>query len=83
MNCDKAIAEVYSFLDGELTAVRRSKIEWHLRKCPPCADSFHFEERLMFLVKRSCAGDDDVPPELFDRLQALIQREATEGTAGE
>lgn len=83
MNCEKAITEVYSFLDGELTAVRRSKIEWHLRKCPPCADSFHFEERLMLLVKRSCAGDDDVPPELFDRLRALLQREATEGTASD
>lgn len=83
MNCDKAITEVYSFLDGELTAVRRSKIEWHLRKCPPCADSFHFEERLMLLVKRSCAGNDDVPPELFDRLRALIQHEANEGTAGD
>ncbi len=83
MNCDKAITEVYSFLDGELTAVRRSKIEWHLRKCPPCADSFHFEERLMLLVRRSCAGNDDVPPELFDRLRALIHKEATEGTAGE
>ena len=83
MNCDKAITEVYSFLDGELTAVRRSKIEWHLRKCPPCADSFHFEERLMFLVRRSCAGNEDVPPELFNRLQALIHKEATEGTAGE
>ena len=83
MNCDKAIEEVYSFLDGELTAVRRSKIEWHLRKCPPCADSFHFEERLMLLVRRSCAGNDDVPPELFDRWRALIHKEATEGTAGE
>jgi mycothiol system anti-sigma-R factor len=83
MNCDKAITEVYSFLDGELTAVRRSKIEWHLRKCPPCADSFHFEERLLLLVKRSCGESDDIPPELFDRLRALIHKEATEGTTGE
>lgn len=83
MNCEKVVNDIYSFLDGELTAVKRSKIEWHLRKCPPCADSFRFEERLMVLVKRSCAGSDDVPPELFDRLRALIQQEATEGTAGE
>ena len=83
MNCDKVVTDVYSFLDGELTAVRRSKIEWHLRKCPPCADSFHFEERLMLLVKRSCSDNDDIPPELFDRLRALIHKEATEGTAAE
>ncbi len=83
MNCEKVVTEVYSFLDGELTGVRRSKIEWHLRKCPPCADSFHFEERLMFLVKRSCADEEEVPAELFDRLRALIQQETTEGASGE
>lgn len=83
MNCEKAVSEVYSFLDGELTGVRRSKIEWHLRKCSPCADAFHFEERLLLLVKRSCLEGDEVPPELFDRLRALIHQEATEGTSGE
>lgn len=83
MNCDKVVNEVYTFLDGELTGVRRSMIEYHLRKCPPCADSFHFEERLLLLVKRSCSDGDEVPAELFVRLQALIQQEATEGTSGE
>jgi mycothiol system anti-sigma-R factor len=83
MNCDKVVTEVYQFLDGELTGVRRSQIEWHLRKCSPCSDSFHFEERLMLLVKRSCTDDEEVPAELFDRLQALIQQETAEGTSGE
>ena len=83
MNCDKVVGEVYSFLDGELTGSRRSKIEWHLRGCSPCSDSFHFEERLMLLVKQSCTDDQEVPPELFERLQALIHQEATEGTSGE
>ena len=83
MNCDKAVDEVYSFLDGELTGVRRSKIEWHLRKCDPCSDAFQFEERLLLLVKRSCSDDEEVPAELFDRLKALIHQEATEGTSGE
>lgn len=83
MNCDKVVTEVYNFLDGEMTGVKRSQIEWHLRKCSPCADSFHFEERLMLLVKRSCTDDEEVPPELFDRLQALIQQETAEGTSGE
>ena len=83
MNCDKAVSEVYSFLDGELTGVRRSQIEWHLRKCGPCAQSFQFEERLLLLVKRSCSESDEVPAELFHRLQALIHQEATEGTSGD
>ena len=83
MNCDKVVDEVYTFLDGELTGVRRSKIEWHLRKCSPCADSFHFEERLLLLVKRSCTDDEEVPAELFDRLRALLLQETTEGTSGE
>ncbi len=83
MNCDKVVNEVYTFLDGELTGVRRSMIEYHLRKCSPCTDSFHFEERLLLLVKRSCSDGEEVPAELFDRLQALIRQEATEGTSGE
>ena len=83
MNCDKVVNDVYTFLDGELTGVRRSMVEYHLRKGPPCADSFHFEERLLLLVKRSCSDGEEVPAELFHRLQALIQQEATEGTSGE
>ena len=83
MNCDQVVTEVYSYLDGELTGVRRSRIEWHLRKCQPCGRSFRFEERLLLLVKRSCeAGNEEVPAELFDRLRALIHKEATEGTPG-
>lgn len=78
MNCDEAITDVYSFLDGELTAVRRSRIEWHLRRCSDCSHEFAFEERLLLLVQRSCLSESiEVPPELLDRLQALIHKEAT------
>ena len=83
MNCDQVVTEVYTYLDGELTEVRRSRIEWHLRDCPPCGDSFRFEEKLLALVRRSCASEtDDVPAELFSRLRALIHKEATEESPG-
>lgn len=84
MNCGKAVDEVYRFLDGELGAVRRSRIEWHLRKCDGCTGSYGFEERLLLLVKRSCSAESiEIPPELFDRLRALIHQEATDGASGE
>ena len=84
MNCDKAVDEVYRFLDGELGTIRRSRIEWHLRKCDGCTGSYAFEERLLLLVKRSCSAEStDIPPELFDRLRALIHQEATDGASGE
>lgn len=84
MNCDKAVDEVYRFLDGELGTIRRSRIEWHLRKCDGCTGSYAFEERLLLLVKRSCSAENtDIPLELFNRLRALIHQEATDGTSGE
>lgn len=84
MNCDKTIDEVYRFLDGELGSVRRSRIEWHLRKCDGCHDAYAFEERLLLLVKRSCSAENtEIPPELFDRLRALIHQETTEGASDE
>jgi mycothiol system anti-sigma-R factor len=80
MNCGQALQDVYSFLDGELTSIRRSQIEWHLRKCGECWGEFNFEERLLLLVQTSCRSESiDIPSELLTRLRALIHKEATGG----
>ena len=78
MNCSQALEDVYSFLDGELTSIRRSQIEWHLRKCGGCSGEFDFEERLLVLVQTSCRSESiEIPTELLTRLRALIHKEAT------
>lgn len=81
MKCERAYQYVYSYLDGELRYTRRVMIHRHLRHCGDCDTSFDFERRVLALFQRSCS-DTEIPPELFDRLRALLQRESDEGGIG-
>jgi mycothiol system anti-sigma-R factor len=80
MNCHEAYAQLYTFIDGETTAVRRLRIRWHLRRCPPCGDGFRFEERLKVRI-RQCSGDE-MPPELASRLMTFIREHDSDGSVG-
>lgn len=80
MNCNEAISDLYTFLDNEVAALRKNRIEWHLRRCPPCASAFHFEESLQVKVRLACSGEE-IPVELIERLRALIYR--TQDTGGD
>jgi mycothiol system anti-sigma-R factor len=66
MDCEKASARMYRYLDGEMTVWRRWKISRHLHRCPPCADGFDFEVEVRQVVAVRCR--DDVPPELRRRI---------------
>ena len=71
--CEHAIEYVYHYLDEELTWSRRMRIRWHLRRCTNCDGAFSFEQQLKAVVRRK--SQDEAPPELIDRLRALIQEE--------
>ena len=71
--CEHAVEYVYHYLDQELTWARRTRIRWHLRRCNDCCGAFDFEARLKTVIQER--GRDEPPPELFDRLRALIQEE--------
>jgi mycothiol system anti-sigma-R factor len=66
MDCEKASARMYRYLDGEMTVWRRWKISRHLHRCPPCADGFDFEVEVRQVVAVRCR--DDVPPEVRRRI---------------
>ena len=70
-NCDGALAELYRYLDGELTEEVRLRIEVHLRECSPCLEAFDFEAELKRLVASRCR--DTCPDELRSRIQAAIE----------
>jgi mycothiol system anti-sigma-R factor len=72
--CEHAIEYVYHYLDHELTWSRRTRIRWHLSRCSGCCGAFDFEERLKAVIRER--GRDEPPPELFERLRALIHEEA-------
>ncbi len=73
--CQHAVEYVYHYLDEEITWSRKVRIKWHLKRCDPCDDAFDFEIRLKTMIREK--GRDEPPPELFDRLRALLQEDDT------
>jgi mycothiol system anti-sigma-R factor len=71
--CQDAIATLYSFLDGELTAQRREMIQYHLEDCSPCFAAFGFEAELKAVIARKCR--DDVPESLRRRVADALRAE--------
>lgn len=79
-NCDRAIEQMYFFLDGEITWYKRIRIRRHLRRCRMCDDAYAFETRFKSVIRQRVR--DDPPPELIDRLRAfLIEHESDEPQA--
>lgn len=75
-NCDVALAELYEYLDGELTEEARQRIEQHLRDCSPCLEAFDFEAEVRRLVADRCR--EQCPDALRQRIQSAIDgNEAT------
>lgn len=71
--CSNAQAQVYPYIDGEMAWYRRTRIWWHLRRCPPCADGFSFEEHLKHRIHEGCM--EQVPEELVERLRAFLREQ--------
>jgi len=65
-NCDDALAELYTFLDGELTEQKRETIRHHLDDCSPCLEVYDFEAELRIVIKHRCS--DQVPDALRGRV---------------
>jgi mycothiol system anti-sigma-R factor len=69
-NCEEALHELYTFLDGELTEAKRVRITTHLNDCSPCLEVFDFEAELRLVVKHKCR--DEVPESLRLRVAERI-----------
>lgn len=68
--CDDAVAELYRYLDGELTDSERRSIEEHLRECSPCLEAFDFEAELKKVV--AAGAHQPCPEALKARIRALL-----------
>lgn len=58
VDCEAALAEIYTFLDGELTEEKRVLIAGHLEGCNPCIEAFDFEAELRMVVSTRCRNDE-------------------------
>lgn len=72
-DCNEAIRELYTFLDGELTDSRRETIRGHLDDCHPCLEAFDFEAELRAVVSHHCR--EAVPEALKERIAALLSQD--------
>ncbi|HEY6472086.1 MAG TPA: mycothiol system anti-sigma-R factor [Acidimicrobiales bacterium] len=79
VDCVEAVHELYTYLDGELTEVRREEIRVHLDWCGPCGGAAHFEEELRRVIANRCK--DRVPQSLIERVAAALQEESPEHDA--
>ena len=75
--CDHAIEYIYHYLDDEISVARSSRIKLHLRRCSQCMSAYEFETKLKSVLRER--GRTEPPPELFDKIRALVEREG-EGT---
>lgn len=66
-----ALSRVYSYLDGEIRAVRKVRIRLHLRNCLNCERAYQFEQRLLRFVRERARVD--APPEVVDRIRRSIR----------
>ncbi len=68
--CRQAVAELYTYVDGELDDVTRATITKHLDDCSPCLEAFEFHDELKTVVAQKCRAS--VPDELRARILAAI-----------
>jgi len=77
IDCDRALIELYEFLDGELTVERRARIELHLNGCQHCFASFDFEQEFRMVVRSKLQAE--MPAQLIDRITRMLAFEDDSG----
>jgi len=70
--CDEAISELYSYLDGELNEATVAHIESHLRQCSPCLEAYDFEKELRRMI--TAKSSEEMPGDLRRRIIDVLDR---------
>ncbi|MEA3078516.1 MAG: hypothetical protein QOF60_3424 [Actinomycetota bacterium] len=69
-DCISVVQELYTFLDGELTEMRRVQITRHLEGCPDCHEVVDFHAELKMVIAAKCK--EQVPDELRERIAKAL-----------
>lgn len=73
-DCEHALRQLWSFLDGELSEVEFREIQVHLEECISCGSRVEFQRRLRTVIRMKCHGEP-VPADLRRRLFNLLERD--------
>ena len=79
-DCGEVIAEVFLYLDGEMTPARTERIRHHLDECSPCLRKYGVEQEVRALVARCCGGDvapEQLRAKVLGRLREAVVVETT------
>ncbi|GAA1070444.1 mycothiol system anti-sigma-R factor [Nocardiopsis composta] len=71
--CSEVLANLYTYIDGELAEAGCEEVRRHLDECRPCLEEYGLEEVVKKLVAKHC-GCDPVPEDL--RSKVLFRLEA-------
>jgi mycothiol system anti-sigma-R factor len=81
-DCGEVLAEVFLYLDGEMTGPRHDLIRHHLDDCSPCLRKYGIEREVRALVARKCGGDV-APEQLRTRVLGKLREVVIETTVVE
>lgn len=71
IDCERALKQLFEFIDRELPEDRREEMQRHLHTCKSCFSRVEFERRLKEKVGALC--DDEVPAQLGARIKGLLK----------
>jgi mycothiol system anti-sigma-R factor len=67
------LAQVYAYLDGEMSHADCEEIRRHLDECGPCLREFGLDEAVKRLVAKHC-GCDPAPADLRGKVLVRIRQ---------
>lgn len=70
LHCEEVIAQLLTYLDGEMDAARRALVDRHLQDCRGCCSRAEFEKALRDRIGQ--LGEEKAPASLQRRIKALI-----------
>jgi mycothiol system anti-sigma-R factor len=74
--CSGVLRDVWLFLDDEMDAEARARVQQHLDECSPCLVEAGLDRKLKELLHRKCGGDR-APEHLRARVIANLQVSVT------
>ena len=72
IDCERALSQLFEFIDRELPDDRRAEMQHHLHTCKSCFSRFEFERRLK--EKLGGLGKGEPSSNISDRITKLLSR---------
>lgn len=80
--CDHVIAQLWEYIDGELTEDQAAQVQAHLESCNRCFPQYDFQRAYRIFLRRT--AQQPIPPGLRRRVfETILAEEAGSGESVE